>query len=180
MIDFFFSHALPKVTTTCAMSDLPTVYVFDERLSEEEVLYRMVRILKAAIPDGRWRMVRKVSYLIKAQPEFLVMRDTQGSNLMYLISENFLDFTDVVDIFFEGSSSVRGMFYEKNNFGISAIAYIVDGLACCVIHRGKEIKETVDAIIEKVREDGKHDVADALLEIWRKNTSKQPAWLLSR
>ena len=172
----FFSHTLPKVTAHI-MADLPIVYVTDKRLSEN-TLYRVLETLQAAIPDGRWRMVSKVSDLVKAQPEILVMRDTQGSNLMYLISENFLDFTNVVDIFFEGPSSIRNMFYEKNNFGLSAIAYIVDGLACCVIHRGKEIKETVDAIIEKVREDGKHDVADALLEILRKNLSKRPAWMM--
>ena len=166
MIDFVFSHALPKVTAHI-MADLPIVYVTDERLSEADALRRVVRTLRAAVSDGRWRMVRKVSDLMRAQPEFLVMRNTEGSNLMYLLCEN--SFTNAVDIFLEGPSSIRDMFYEKNNYSVSPLMLIVIRLTGCVTRRGEEVKETVDAIVEKVRDDGKHDVADDLLVIWRKN-----------
>ena len=168
----FPSNALPKVTAH-TMADLPIVHETDEDPSpENHILYRVVETLEAAVPDGRWRMVRKVSDLIKAHPEILVMRDTHGSNLMRVLCEGTFTFTTAVDIFLEGPSSIRGMFYEKDNFGLSAIAYIVVGLTCCLIHGGKEVKETVDAIVEKVRESGKHDVADALLEIWRGNSPR--------
>ena len=158
------------------MADLPIVYVTDERLSENNTLRRVVRTLRAAIPDGRWRMVRKVSDLIKAQPEFLVMRNTEGSNLMYLLCGN--SFTNAVDIFLEGPSSIHDMFYKKNKCGVSPLMLIVIRPTCCLIYGGKEIKEVFDAIVEKVREDGKHDVADALPEIWRENSSKHPAWMM--
>jgi len=149
------------------MADLPIVYETDEE--KIEVLYRVVRTLRAAVSDGRWRMVRKVSDLIKARPEILVMRDTYGGNLMRVFCANPATFTNTVDIFFEGPSSIRDMFYEKDNFGFSAIMSIAQGLALGNIYGDEESKKVFDAIVEKVREGGKHDVADALLEIWRKN-----------
>jgi len=151
------------------MADLPIVHETDEKLSEVEALRRVVRTLRAAVSDGRWRMVRKVSDLIKAQPEILVMRNTYGSNLMYLLCANPFTSTNAIDIFFEGPSSIRDMFYEKDNFGFSAIAYIVESLSLGDIYEDEESKEVFDAIVEKVREGGKHDVADALLEIRREN-----------
>jgi len=152
------------------MADLPIVHETDEKLSpEDDALYRVVETLQAAIPDGRWVMIRKVSDLIKAQPEILVMRNTCGSNLMHLLCANPFTSTTAVDIFFEGPSSIHDMFYEKNNFGLSPIAYIAQDLAFCLIYEDEKSKEVFDAIVEKVREDGKHDVADALLEIWRED-----------
>jgi len=161
-------HTLPKVTAHI-MADLPIVHETDEKLSEVETLFRVVRTLRAAIPDGRWRMARKVSDLIKAQPEFLVMREPYGRNLMHLLAENPVTFTNAVDIFFEGPLSIDNMFYEKDNGGFSPIMSIVQDLALCDIYEDEKSKEVFDAIVEKVREGGKHDVADALLEIWREN-----------
>jgi len=161
-------HTLPKVTAH-TMADLPIVHETDEKLSEVETLFRVIETLNDAIPDGRWRMVRKVSDLIKAQPEILVMRDTYGSNLMRVLSEGTFTFTTAVDIFLEGPSSIRNMFYEKDNRGLSAIMFMADCLSLGDIYEDEESKEVFDAIVEKVREGGKHDVADALLEIWRKN-----------
>jgi len=169
MIGFFFSHALPKVTAHI-MPDLPIFHVTDEDPSpENHILYRVVETLQAAIPDGRWAMVRKVSDLMRVQPEFLVMRNAYGSNLMYLLWTNPFTPTTVVDIFFEGPSSIRGMFYEKDDIGRSVIAYIARDLALYLVYEVEKSKEVFDAIVEKVREDGKHDVADSLLQIWREN-----------
>jgi len=149
------------------MADLPIVYETDE--DEFEVLYRVVETLEAAVPYGRWVMIRKVSDLMRAQPEFLVMRDTYGRNLMHLLCENSVTFTNAVDIFLEGPSSIHDMFYEKDNGGLSPIISIVQDLALCDIYEDEKSKEVFDSIIEKVREGGKHDVADDLLEIWRED-----------
>ena len=168
MIGFFPSNALPKVTAH-TMADLPIVHVTDKRLSKNNALHRMAETLEAAVPYGRWVMVRKVSDLIKAHPEILVMRDTYGSNLMRVLCENPATFTNAVDIFFEGPLSIDNMFYEKDNFGSSPIMSIAQGLSLGNIYGDEESKKVFDAIVEKVREGGKHDVADVLLEIWGKN-----------
>jgi len=149
------------------MADLPIVYETDE--DEFEVLYRVVETLEAAVPYGRWVMIRKVSDLMRAQPEFLVMWEPYGRNLMHLLAENPVTFSNAIDLFLVGPSSIHDMFYEKNNGGVSPIMSIVQDLALGDIYEDEKSKKVFDAIIEKVREGGKHDVADDLLEIWRED-----------
>ena len=68
------------------MADLPIVYETDEE--KIEVLYRVVGLSGPPSLMGGGRMVRKVSDLIKAHPEILVMRDTYGANLMRVLCVN--------------------------------------------------------------------------------------------
>ena len=119
MIDFFFSHALPKVTTTCAMSDLPTVYETDYEVqlcpADLEELVENI----GTMSHDRPYTVELFCRLLNLQPELSGMRDARGKNLMRKLTEYPATFMNAVDIFFKGPSSILDMFYEKDNFGIS-------------------------------------------------------------
>ena len=58
------------------------------------------------------------------------------------------------------------MFYEKDNFGFSAIVSIAHGLALGNIYGDEESKKVSTLSSRRLRRVGSNDVADVLLEIW--------------